>query len=107
MTPPASLPATLPVSGASSGPCCTTASTLPAPNLRTVEAAAAAHLAHGDGDRGREHRPGVAEGVELAALAAGIDPRRQVGQQPLVERPPRERRAEPAGIDAGEDRRQP
>ena len=54
-----------------------------------------------------EHRPGIAEGVKLTAFAAGIDGRRQVGQQPLIEAPADELRVELLRIHAGQRRPEP
>jgi hypothetical protein len=55
----------------------------------------------------REHRPCRDGGVELAVLAAGIDARRQVGEERGVEAPAREARIEPGGIDGDEMRLEP
>ena len=70
------------------------------------EAVALDDFADGDRDRGGEHRAGVHEGVELAALAAGVDRRRQLGEQRGVELAPREPGVERLGIDAGQARAQ-
>src|SRR5262245_55464919 len=51
---------------------------------------------HGAGER----RTVEDEGVELTVFAAGIDARRQVGQERGVIQPARERRIERLGIDA-------
>src|SRR5882672_4040433 len=49
------------------------------------------------GDLAGEHRPGRAEGVEFAALAARVDALRQLGQERLVVRAPDERLRELPG----------
>src|SRR6185312_10003635 len=48
----------------------------------------------------RKHRPGAHEGVELAALAAGVDRGRQVVEQILIEQPSSEASVELTWIDA-------
>src|SRR3990172_5641738 len=53
-----------------------------------------------------KHRPLVAEGVEHAVLAAGVDARGQVGEQCGVERAPGERAVEALGVDTSEFRAQ-
>src|SRR3989337_3212515 len=53
-----------------------------------------------------KHRPLVAEGVELAALAAGVDGRGQIGEQCGVERAPGERAVEVPGVNTSEFRAQ-
>jgi hypothetical protein len=63
-------------------------------------------LAGNDGDGTREHGAGEGEGVELAALAAGVDLGGQVGEEGGVEGAAGEGRAERARVNAGEMRAQ-
>src|SRR5260370_18164452 len=58
--------------------------------------------AHLDG--AAEHRARGRKGMELAVLAARVDPRRQIGEQTGVEAAPRERGRQLLRIDAGQGR---
>ena len=61
-------------------------------------------LAGNDGDGAREDGAGEGEGVELAALAAGIDRGREIGEELGVEGAAGEGGVKVAGVNAGEMR---
>src|SRR5437879_2773007 len=64
-------------------------------------------LSDANWNRSAEHGPGIAEGVEFAALAAGIDRGGEFCKQVRIKLPADEPFGKLLGIDAGEDSSQP
>src|SRR5436305_12814691 len=71
-------------------------------NIAEHEAIAFDDLADRDVDRGAELGSVPHEGMELATFTAGIDPRRQVGQETRVERAAHKIRTQLLRIDRGQ-----
>ena len=70
------------------------------------EAVAFHDYAVSDGERRREHRAAISEGVKLSALAARIDIGGKVIQKGLIELAPGERSRQRARVDARDARAQ-
>src|SRR3972149_10223673 len=74
------------------------------PQVGEHEAGALDRVAECDIDRCREHRARDDAGVELAALGAGIDARRQIGEQRLVKQAAGKFAGDHTRIEAGDGR---